>query len=76
MPIETYHDQLEPQDQDAVIWRFMNKGKLCDLIVIGELYFCRSDLFNENDEREGLPPQEFLMRWGWIPLICVTDESW
>src|SRR5260370_3422757 len=68
MPIETYHDQLEPQDQDAVIWRFMNLEKFRDLFVSGKLYFCRADRFNENDEREGLPPQEFLMRWGKNPL--------
>src|SRR5437773_9902838 len=68
MPIEPYHDQLEPKDREAVIWRFMDFEKFRDLMVSGELYFCRADLFNENDEREGLPPQEFLMRWGLNPL--------
>jgi hypothetical protein len=68
MPVEHYHDQLEPTNQDAIIWRFMNLEKFRDLIDSGKLYFCRADLFNENDEREGLPPQKFLMRWGLSPL--------
>src|SRR5215472_12877131 len=68
MPIESYHDQLEPENQEVDIWRFMNLEKFRDLMVSGELYFCRADLFNENDEREGLPPQEFLLRWRLNPL--------
>jgi len=68
VPIETYHDQLEPEDKEAVIWRFIDLEKFRDLMVSGELYFCRADLFNENDEREGLPPEEFLKRWGKNPL--------
>jgi hypothetical protein len=57
MPVETYPDQLEPQDEDAVIWRFMNKEKFRDLISTGKLYFCRADLFH--DENEGLPPENY-----------------
>jgi hypothetical protein len=68
MPVQHYHDQLEPKNQDAIIWRFMSLEKFRDLMVSGELYFCRADLFNENDEREGLPPEEFLKRWGKNPL--------
>jgi hypothetical protein len=66
MPIESYNDQLEPRDQDAVIWRFLNMKKFGDLIVSGELYFCRADLFK--DEREGLPPQEYLPKLGLNPF--------
>jgi hypothetical protein len=65
---EPYVDQLEPENQDAVIWRFMNLEKFRNLMVSGDLYFCRADLFRENDDREGLPPQEFLMSWGLNPL--------
>ena len=51
LPIETYPDQLEPENQDAVIWRFLDLPKLRDLIETSEIYFCRADLFA--DEREG-----------------------
>lgn len=57
MPIETYPDQLEPKNQDEVIWRFMNLEKFADLMDTGELYFCRADLFH--DENEGLPPENY-----------------
>jgi hypothetical protein len=57
MAVETYPDQLEPENQDAVIWRFMNMKKFRDLMDTGELYFCRADLFQ--DESEGLPPDNY-----------------
>jgi hypothetical protein len=59
MAVEAYPDQLEPESQDVLIWRFMNMVKFHDLMSTGELYFCRADLF-ENDKREGLPPKEYL----------------
>jgi hypothetical protein len=65
MGIETYVDQLEPQNQDAVIWRFINMPKFRDLMTTAELYFCRADLFR--DEREGLPPEEYLATFGLNP---------
>jgi hypothetical protein len=57
MPIESYPDQLEPPNFDAVIWRFVNMTKFVDLISTGELYFCRADLFK--DKSEGLPPDNY-----------------
>ena len=36
--IETYPAQLEPQNQDAVIWRFLNMCKFRDLMMTAELY--------------------------------------
>jgi hypothetical protein len=65
LAIETYPDQLEPENQDAVIWRFLNLAKFRDLIETSELYFCRADLFA--DEREGLPPEEYLATFGLHP---------
>jgi hypothetical protein len=59
MPLESYPDQLAPEDPEAVIWRFMKWQRFRQLIETGELYFCRSDLF-PNDEREGLSPKEYL----------------
>jgi hypothetical protein len=56
--IETYPDQLQPENQNAAIWRFINMRKFRDLMTTAELYFCRADLFP--DEREGLPPEEYL----------------
>jgi hypothetical protein len=57
MPIESYPDQLEPANQDGVIWRFMNMTKFADLMNTSELYFCRADLFE--DKSEGLPPDNY-----------------
>jgi hypothetical protein len=59
MAVEIYPNQLEPEDQDVAIWRFMDMEKFRDLITTEELYFCRADLF-KNDEREGLPPERYL----------------
>ncbi len=67
MGLENYPDQLEPADKDVVIWRFMDMRKFRDLITTGELYFCRADLF-KNDQREGLPPEEYLAGFGLNPL--------
>ena len=64
--IENYPDQLEPENQDATIWCFINMRKFRDLMETTELYFCRADLFP--DEREGLPPEEFLATFGLDPL--------
>jgi hypothetical protein len=57
MPLETYIDQLVPEIEDVVIWRFMNMKKFADLISTGELYFCRADLFK--DESEAMPPDNY-----------------
>lgn len=61
MPVELFTDGIEPDDQEAVIWRFMHLWKFCNLMRTRELYFCRADLFD--DETEGLPPEEY------IPLL-------
>jgi hypothetical protein len=67
MAIENYSDQREPANQDVVIWRFMDMRKFRDLITTSELYFCRADRFT-NDEREGLPPEEYLATLGLNPF--------
>lgn len=61
MPVELFTDALEPDDKDAVIWRFMEFWKFASLLETGRLYFCRADLFE--DDGEGLPPDEY------IPLL-------
>lgn len=67
MGLLSYADQLEPQNQDVEIWRFIKFDRFSDLITSRELYFCRSDRF-ENDKREGLPPEELLAVLGLHPL--------
>jgi hypothetical protein len=67
MGLLNYPDQLEPRNQEVEIWRFMKFERLSDLITSGELYFCRSDLF-DNDQREDLPPEELLATLGLHPL--------
>jgi hypothetical protein len=58
MPIERYpQDDLQPGSDDAVIWRFMPFNRFVEVMRTGELYFCRSDKFE--DEHEGLPTEEY-----------------
>jgi len=66
MKVERYPDQLEPDKQDAAIWRFMNITKFRDLMTSRELYFCRADLFF--DQSEGLPPEGYHPFPGLNPL--------
>lgn len=66
LPIETYVDQLEPDTENAVIWRFLDMCKFRDLMATSEVYFCRADRLS--DEREGLPPKEYLATFGLDPL--------
>lgn len=73
MPIETYPYQLEPRNQAAVIWRFMDMKRFTDLMATGELYFCRADLFS--DETEGLPPEEYLPILGLNPLDLLDRQK-
>jgi hypothetical protein len=66
LPIESYVGQLEPETENAAIWRFLDMRKFRDLMESSELYFCRADLLS--DEREGLPPEEYLATFGLHPL--------
>jgi hypothetical protein len=68
LAVETYPDQLEPEIQDALIWRFMEMWKFRDMMDTEELYFRRADRF-DNDKNEGLPPEEYMsMVLGLNPL--------
>jgi hypothetical protein len=57
MPVEKFTEGIEPDDPDAVIWRFMPLDRFVDLLESGQLYFRRSDKLD--DEHEGLPTAEF-----------------
>ena len=58
MPLERYpQDDLQPGGADAAVWRFMPFDRFVELMQTGELYFCRSDKFE--DEHEGLPTEEY-----------------
>jgi len=75
LPIESYYKQVEPSDPGAaVIWRFMSSDKFRDFLTTGELYFCRADLF-KGDEREGLPPEEFLSTLGLNPFDILERQE-
>lgn len=62
MPVELFTDGIEPEDPDAVIWRFLKRWKFEDLIKSGQLHFCRADLFQ--DKSEGLPSDDYLYALG------------
>jgi hypothetical protein len=66
MPVEIFSDALEPENKEAIIWRFMSLKRLKEFVTTGELYFCRADLFD--DRREGLAPEEYLPVLGLNPL--------
>jgi hypothetical protein len=65
---------VEPDDEDVAIWRFMKMEKFRDLIITGELYFCRADLF-ESDEREGLPPERYLPTLLGLNPLLLRDRQ-
>jgi len=65
MPVERFTGGLEPQDPEAVIWRFMQLWKFHDIITSGELHFCRADLLG--DDNEGVPPGNF------VPDVYLGD---
>lgn len=55
MPVHT-HKALPPVDnEDAVIWRYLDFAKLVDLLLTEELHFCRSDMLG--DPFEGSLPK-------------------
>ena len=57
MAVEQFTDGIEPDDPEAVVWRFMELWKFRDLLESGQLYFRRSDKLEDVDE--GVPPKEF-----------------
>jgi hypothetical protein len=57
MPVETFVDDPEPEDQQCAIWRYVELWKLRDLVQSGELYLRRADKLS--DEHEGLPPSDY-----------------
>ncbi|MGE5053689.1 MAG: hypothetical protein ACM3WP_05945 [Acidobacteriota bacterium] len=65
MPVEQFRFVQQPEDPEAVIWRFMRLWKFQDLVATSELYFCRSDRLG--DDNEGLPPAGFMPDLGLNP---------
>jgi len=70
MQVEMFPDGLEPRDQEARIWRFMEPWKFRDLVATGELYFCRADEFDD----EGLPPAEYVRHLMGLSVFDLRDE--
>ena len=57
MPVEPFVDSPEPDDPQALLWRYVNFWKFKDLVESGKLYLRRADKLN--DEHEGLPAPEY-----------------
>jgi len=73
MPIESYFSQLEPPEETE-IWRFMPLNRFEDLMANEELFFCRADLFSQ-DESEGIPPEDYVRRAFNLRRYDVQDEK-
>lgn len=59
MPLEPYVECVEPETEEAPIWRFMRYERFRTMMETQRLYFCRSDLFTADDQ-EGLPPMDYI----------------
>ena len=61
MPVKLFTYGLEPEDLNAVIWRFMNRRKFEDLLTTSELFFNRagtSTVDNRVHSRPLTPPPD------------------
>lgn len=59
MPLERYpQDNLQPESDDSIVWRYLPLNRFEDLITTGELYFTRADRFS--DQNEGLPTENYV----------------
>jgi hypothetical protein len=74
MPLQAYFDNLEPRDPNVEIWRFVPLVFFEDLIANDELYFCRADLFKQ-DENEGIPPEDYIRRVMGLQRYVLKDET-
>jgi len=74
MPLQPYFDNLEPDSPDVEIWRFLPFVFFEDLMANDELYFCRADLFKQ-DENEGIPPDDYVRRVMGLQRYVLKDET-
>jgi len=73
MTIQSHYACEEPPN-DTVICRFMQMDKFRDLFASEELYFRRTDLFKNDDPREGLPSDEYIRASRDLREGIVEDE--
>jgi hypothetical protein len=73
MPVKLFTEGVEPADPEAPIWRFMNLRKFKDLLATSELFFNRADRFPQ-DEQEGIPPEEYIVRARGLNPLDVNDR--
>jgi len=73
MTIQSHYACEEPPN-DIVICRFMQMDKFRDLFASEELYFRRTDLFKNDDPREGLPSDEYIRASRDLREGIVEDE--
>src|SRR5262245_15625587 len=52
MPYEPHANLIQPEDNNAYIWRFIDLPKFLDMLVTGSLYFARGDMFEESVRRD------------------------
>jgi len=74
MPAYSYFDNLEPDDPDAVIWRFVPFKFFQDLMATEEFHFTRADLFPQ-DGQEGIPPENYVRHVLGLRRYDPADET-
>ena len=75
MPYEPHANLIQPEDNNAYIWRFIDLPKFLDMLVTGSLYFTRGDMFD--DPYEGMPPDEYMeaVRRGGTNIGSVQHQA-
>jgi hypothetical protein len=75
MPYEPHANLIQPEDNNAYIWRFIDLPKFLDMLVTGSLYFTRGDMFE--DPYEGMPPDEYMeaVRRGGTNIGSVQHQT-
>jgi hypothetical protein len=74
MPVYSYFDNLEPDNPDAEIRRFIQFKFFEDLMATEELHFTRADLFPQ-DEQEGIPPENYIRHVMELRRYDPEDET-
>jgi hypothetical protein len=74
MPVYSYYDNLEPDNPDAEIWRFIPLKFFEDVMATEELHFTRADRFPQ-DEQEGIPPENYIRHVMRLRRYDPEDET-
>jgi hypothetical protein len=74
MAVYSYFDNLEPDNPDVEICRFIPFKFFEDLMATEELHLTRADLFRQ-DEQEGIPPENYVRRVMGLRRYDPADET-